>query len=236
MAKQPTKKQGAAIRLRESVEPPMSWVDIGRTMAITPKSARQFYLRGKERLNDDKDENTLERNPGVTAEVLVAQSDPQNESLAAIARDAGVSTHVAKGIIEAASRKMPKPVENLRKVHTARLQDLLDHNSDKILEAISTMPIDTLQAEGVKDLSIAMSVHLEKRALLRKEPTSRIQIEDRRHMNELLGAVQDEILRRGLEVEVNEATQEKQVVDGDLNIYERNKVVDGEIVEGPPHG
>jgi len=232
----PTEKQSRAIELRESLEPSMAWPDVARAMGTTPKQARQFYLRGKKRETHDLGRDRLEINPGVTGEVLVAHSDPLNTTIASIARDAGVSKHVANGIIEAAKRLMPAQVETLRKVHTARLQDLLDHNSDRILEAISTLPMDSLQAEGVKDLSIAMSVHLEKRALLRKEPTQRIQVEDRRHMNELLEAVQDEILRRGLEVEVNEFTQEQAVVDGELNIFERNKVVDGEIVEGPPHG
>ncbi len=128
---------------------------------------------------------------------------------------------------------MPQTVVALKDVRTDQLTKLLDHNSLNILEAIATMTPDSLQGEGIKDLSVAMSLHLEKRALLRKEPTQRIQIEDRRHLNELLQAVHDEMLRRDLTVETDPVTQESRVWDGDLGPFQRNRIEDGAIVERP---
>ena len=229
----PTAKQRQAIELYESTDPPMAVLEIATHMGVKPSQARSFLLRGLDRLGRDLDKERLEKNPGTTAEVIAAAGNPLNQTVAKIAREAGVSEFVAKGIIDAANRTMPAAVDVVKKVTTARLQDLLDHNSQRILEAVSTIPMDNLRTEGVKDLSVAMSLHLEKRALLRKEPTVRIEIDDRRHMKELLAAAINEMKRRDMTFDGDPVTGEHEVHDGELTIYQRNRVEDGEIVERP---
>lgn len=224
-----TKKQARAIELRD--EKLLEWVEIAKILGVKLSAAKQIYARGKGRVPEKLD--AIDRNPGLAADVLGHFTDPLIKNVYESAVKSGCDEMTARSIVKAAFEKIPGAMIELREVRTDQLTRLLDHSSLICLEAIASMDHDTLVGEGVKDLSMAINMLLEKRALLRKEPTQRIEIEDRRHLDAMMVAIMDEAQRRGLSIDVNPATQERVVNDGDLSVRQRNKIQDGEIIESP---
>lgn len=97
-------------------------------------------------------------------------------------------------------------IDRAKQVKTQDLIDLLDTNSHAILSSIDELD---LAEASLKDKAIAAGIMLEKRALLRGEPTQILSYEERKNLTELMPALMQEMERRGMTVELTPAEYEE---------------------------
>ena len=114
-----------------------------------------------------------------------------------------------------------KPTEpgEKRVVRTVEVskQELLEKVSNlsvRLLDSITDADIDRAD---LKAKAISAAIMIDKRQILRGEPTTIIQIEDRRKLHELLPLLKQEMERRSLEIDVTPIDSEPKAVDEDLD-------------------
>jgi len=88
--------------------------------------------------------------------------------------------------------------ETLRNVQTSQLINYLD---DRALKALEYMDDAVFAEANLRDLAVSMGILIEKRQLLRGEPTQILSIEERQNVNELIPQIIHEAKRRGMTID-----------------------------------
>lgn len=157
---------------------------------------------------------TEHRKPEVAAAALEAAADPLSETRkAAIERvneqlkAAGVPDKVSEALVRRLRVKYANGVFAARDLRTNEILEMLGKKIHLVAEFLDEKVVGEASA---RDLMLGMGVMLEKRNLLRGEPTAIISDHERKKLNELAPALLAEIRRRGLTVEgvVTEKTVE----------------------------
>src|SRR3990167_988763 len=97
-----------------------------------------------------------------------------------------------------------------RTLKTGRLLEVLE---DKIARTLDWLDDEVLAKATAKDLAITLGILLEKRALLRGEPTQILAIEERLALNQLIPELVREAKHRGMVIDLN--VEEAIIVPGD---------------------
>jgi len=147
--------------------------------------------------------------PDELEDLLVDGSEPY-KALMTAAKQCGLDEKVTVRMIERIKAEFQPVLGELREVKTQELRKLLD---DRAHRALVHMDDKALEQASAKDLAIIAGIMLEKRALLRGEPTQIVSVDDRQNMQELLPALLQEAQKRGMFVDVIEG--EVTVTPGD---------------------
>lgn len=131
------------------------------------------------------------------AAILAADTDPL-ASVASVARAAGLSDDAAKMLIHNVRQRYAPVERELREVKVGQLVKLLENLA---FDALTGITPEELKHASPKDKAIIAAVAIDKRALLRGEPTTIISVEERKNLGELQQALLSEIRRRNLVVE-----------------------------------
>ena len=150
--------------------------------------------------------NTTEvQNPEVAVAAIEAASDPvsrtQNEAIEKvnqILKDAGVPGRVSQGLIRRMRVKYADVVTVKKCLSTNDILETIDREIDLISSYID----DKVCADSnLRDLGLVKAALIEKRNLLRGEPTTIISDADRKKLSDLLPALIEEGRRRGIIVD-----------------------------------
>lgn len=138
--------------------------------------------------------------PDQLEDLLLEGSDP-HKSLVAAAKQCGFDQEVTQRLLDRLKSQFQPVLGEMRAVKTQEFLKALD---DRAYRALMYMDDLALAKASAKDLAIIVGVMLEKRQLLRGEPTQILSVEDRHSMNELLPALLNEAQKRGMFVDVIE--------------------------------
>lgn len=131
-----------------------------------------------------------------TAQVLHEDADPFT-TMAEVAQGFGLKKTQAQDLVKFIRAKY-QPIS--QELHKVKVGDLVELIEDRALRALSHMDEDKLAASSARDLAVTMGILLEKRQLLRGEPTMIIGMEERMKLNEVVPELIKELSRRGMDV------------------------------------
>lgn len=110
----------------------------------------------------------------------------------------GLPKPVTDGLLKRLRLRFNPVVEKTLKYTTKHFQDQID---EKIGMALHHLDDTVLSAASAKDLAVTIGILIEKRALLRGEPTAILSTEERTNLNVLVTHVMKEAQRRGITVD-----------------------------------
>jgi hypothetical protein len=140
-------------------------------------------------------ENT---NPEAVAAVFDEATEPWIPTFAKIAEEAGVNPGVATAIVKRLSRDHPALMAHTRNVKTKHFLSAIESKLGMALDALTKEKMDEA---GARDLAVVLSILVEKRQLLRGEPTQIMSMAERKHMADILPLLLKEAERRGMTIE-----------------------------------
>jgi hypothetical protein len=170
-------------------------------MSTTKRTSGRKPGKLKEKL--PKRSETEMTSPSSEEEALVtaldACADPY-KSLATVAAEAGIPESAIKRLVDRIKSKFQPVISEMKTVQTSELTRMLD---DRAYRALSYLDDFALSAASAKDLAIVAGIMLEKRQLLRGEPTHILSQTERASMNELGQMLMKELSRRKIDVYEN---------------------------------
>ena len=152
----------------------------------------------RERVFTAKQETNL---PALAPEVEAAVVDQAGERFArvrALAAETGLKPEVLNRLI-ARMRARYQPV--LAEMQEFKTRDILGAMEDRIGRALLYLDDYAMAAASAKDLAVVLGILLEKRQLLRGEPTAILSVEERQGLGELIPRLIAEAQRRGMGVD-----------------------------------
>lgn len=147
---------------------------------------------------NNKPITTEELAPHELADLLEAGAEP-HKALIAAAKQVGLDEKVTKRMLDRVKAEFQPVLSEMRAVKTTEILKMLE---DRAFRALEYMDDYALAKSSAKDLAVIAGIMLEKRALLRGEPTQILSVEDRQSMKELLPALLQEAQKRGMFVDV----------------------------------
>lgn len=170
---------------------------------------RKLGLRKGERGSEGKTAIEL-KNPEKAAAMMDAATDPKYDSLREAMRAAGFPEKAGESFIRRLRMKFAGPTTVARDLQTKELSELVGKKIHLLAEYLD----DKVASEAsARDLAMAMAQLIEKRQLLRGEPTQIISNDDRKKLHELMPALIAEGRRRGaitVDGQITEKTLEPQ--------------------------
>ena len=168
------------------------------------KSVRLCYFHGERFQHTGSTEDVDNRSGGVDAietrdpekgaEALDALTDPFFDNLSQTAKRIGLSNRALCKLKERMEKRY-LPLTNQIKAY--KVNHLLERIDEKIAMSLEYMDEVQFATASLKDNAIAFSILVEKRQLLRGEPTQIFSIEERQNLNDILPALIREAKRRG---------------------------------------
>lgn len=141
-----------------------------------------------------------ETNPERFAAVLDAATEPEAKlaSIRAMFKEFGLPVAASEAVLRRIRQKYFGAVEATRSLKSAEIVDALNNKIDL---ALRYMDDKTMAEASFRDLALGTSAMIEKRQLLRGEPTQIVSDAERAKLHELAPALMAEMRRRGLTVE-----------------------------------
>ncbi len=136
--------------------------------------------------------------PEKHAEALSQLSAPYR-NIEEVAKKVGISPTLARKLAKDLDGEL-QPLK--RAVEDVRLEDLTKQFGTLTRDSIDAITPEKLRKAGAKDLAIIAGIGVQNWQLLRGQPTSRMEIDDRREANELVKLLMKEAARRGIEIDV----------------------------------
>ena len=119
----------------------------------------------------------------------------------AAAKDLGLNGLATRRLVERLVQVKPKDLD-IRNITPKDIEDLL---TEKIVMTLSYMDDITFAKAGLKELSAALGVLIDRRQLMRGEPTQIMSNTDRKSMDELITKVMQVAQKRGLVVDLDKS-------------------------------
>lgn len=135
--------------------------------------------------------------PEKAAAAIVAMTDPYGKVLEAC-RQAGLPDSTAKQLIRRLEVKYHRVVTEVRNLQTKELSDLIGKKLHLMLGYLDDKVVSEASA---RDLAMGIAQLVEKRQLLRGEPTQIVSDHERKKLHELAPLLLEEVKRRGLTLE-----------------------------------
>ena len=146
-------------------------------------------------------EHTEPEDSSVDDEQLVVALDLASEPFATVRKateEAGFDIKVIQRLMDRLKARYQPVLSEMTTVKTAELTKMLE---DRAYRALSYLDDYALAGASGKDLAIIAGIMLEKRQLLRGEPTHILSTTERQNMSELVPLLVREATRRGLTVQ-----------------------------------
>ncbi len=163
----------------------------------------------KEKRRSRKAGRAEDLHPEKAAAVIEAIAHDPDLSIKHLAEVCGLPSTTTEQLINRLHTDYQPVVEGLRQVSTSSIIAKLEHVTDLVLESLDW---NDIKGAPVKDRAILMGIAIEKRQLLRGEPTQILTFEERKKLDELLPAVLREAKRRGMTLDLTPDSVE--VADG----------------------
>jgi len=190
---------------------PLSPKDAADRLGLKPETIARHLRRVKQSLTDpdftaklstsDNSSNkpdVYDDDPERFAEAVVKLSSPA-ATAAQVARDMGMSPRIALKI----GKKLEGELQPLGRVlEDVALIDLLKRFGTMTRDAIDAITPEKLEKACARDLAVIAGIGAQNWQLMRGQPTSRVEIGDRRQMDEVLKLLFKEAERRGVEIDV----------------------------------
>jgi hypothetical protein len=158
---------------------------VRRKLGITAEMAKKLAAEG----------STLEhKKPEQVAALIDGLTDPFKKIKDACDA-AGLPSGVSERLLKRMKAKYQGVTREVRRVKSHEIAHMLE---DKILMMGDYLDDQVVAAASARDLALGMSALIEKRALLRGEPTAIISDHERKKLHELLPALIEEGKRRGI--------------------------------------
>lgn len=129
------------------------------------------------------------------AQALLDLGDPE-ETLEAAARATGLGRSTAQALLRRLRAQHSPLINELRTTNSSELTGILE---DRIWRALQYLDDFNLAKAPARDLAVIVGILLEKRQLLRGEPTHILSTTERANLNELVPLMVKEAQRRGIE-------------------------------------
>jgi predicted transcriptional regulator len=192
--------------LAHAHDPPLLIEDVAERLGIKPKTVERHLALVLKKLEDPDSMREIDTerfdpastHPEETAVAINRLSDPQR-NVAKVARELGLSPEMAKNIAESLDRDL-LPLK--RVIEEVRVEDLTKRFGTLARDAVDAITPEKLAASAARDLAVVAGIATTNYQLLRGLPTSRMEISDRREMNEVMTLIMEEVSRRGFEIDV----------------------------------
>lgn len=178
-------------------------VIMGISKPVYSKTLQAAYkkLGISHRKNGDPNSNSTEiKDPEKFASVLDAATEPEAklESIRKVYREYGLPMAASEALLKRIRQKYFGVVEATRSLKSGEIVDALNHKIDL---ALRYMDDKTMAEASFRDLALGTTAMIEKRQLLRGEPTQIVSDHERAKLHELVPLLIQEAQRRGLTVD-----------------------------------
>jgi DNA-binding Lrp family transcriptional regulator len=203
-----TARQAEVESLRDDQK--LTFAEVAEKLGISVTTANEHYRAAKH-----KRSGALGTNAEAAAKVGVARqienslpvetavklidglTDPFKRITEA-AKDAGLKPEVINGLVRRMKTRYLGVTEQMRAIKT---QDIIHKLDERIGHALNFVDEYVMADANFRDLAMGISVLIEKRQLLKGEPTAIISNLDREKLQALLPMIVKEIHRRGLTID-----------------------------------
>lgn len=204
-------REQEVLRLRD--EERLSFEAIGEALGVSKYRAHEAYRRAQQKAPnlgkpvDRKGDRSVEAtNPGKAAALIDKATDPGDERrVMQLAEACGLPKPTAEGLVKRLRTRYMPVAKGLKSLKTKELQALLD---DRLWRTLHYLDDVVLAQATAKELAIAAGILVDKRQLLRGEPTEILSVDDRRQLHELAAAIYQELEKRRMTVDTTPAPQE----------------------------
>lgn len=167
----------------------------------------------KDRTQRHRNKAIEEIDPEKAGELLALLTEPSEVRLAEIAKSLDLPQQMVARFLEVMRTSCLAFYEQAREVSANEFLPLIDTRAKQLLQFMTP---EKMAKAGIRDQAFAFSVLMEKRQLLRGEPTQILSVDDRRQMSALMPFMLKEAERRGLMADV--VTVEAEEADEPLAI------------------
>jgi hypothetical protein len=197
---------------------PDTAVAVPSTPAGTPLARNYRQARKQGRQVRDADDAAafaeVPLSPAERSAQRVMELDPQNAAdlalrlaanpeTAANLRKAAEAAGLPPRFVAALVQRLERTPQLTRRVEALSNQTLIGVLDAKLEKVLAYLDDTVLTASSARDLAIIFGVLLDKRQLLKGEPTQIVSHQERRALEDLLPAVVDEARRRGIDLTQN---------------------------------
>lgn len=194
-------------RLSHFEDPPLSKDEIAQRAGCKRSTIKRHLATVDRKLADPDSMRSTESgalhrsrsDPKTYAKAVKMMVGPGVRNIAAVARECGLSPEAATKIARELEREL-QPVQ--RAIEDVRVEDLAKQFGTLTRDAITAITQDKLDGANARDLGVLAGIGSQNFQLLRGQPTQRLEINDRREMNELVKMMLEEAKRRGIEIDV----------------------------------
>jgi hypothetical protein len=193
-------------KVYHSQDPPLAKEKVAEILGVKPSTVKTRLARVEQKLKNPnalRSPNTgsphlSRKDPKTYAKAVVELTDPQR-NLAEIGRKLGLGPDAVRQVAKECETYLQPLTREIRDV---RLEEIVRRFGTLTEDAIDAITPEKLQDAGARDLAVIAGIGATNWQLLRGQPTSRMEINDRREMNEVLQLMVAEAKRRGLEIDV----------------------------------
>ena len=136
--------------------------------------------------------------PDEVAELILSWAENPSLNIAAKARACGLNVRTAQSIIKKLETRYQPVAAEVRKLTSDRIVELIEDKIPILMDAITP---EKVKEATLRDAVLGLGVLIDKRQLLRGEPTQIMTYEDRQSLNELLPGLLREAERRGMTID-----------------------------------
>jgi hypothetical protein len=212
--------------------------EAGRRMGIGGYRGRQVYQKAKARRESRVSvaHNATElRNPEGAAIAFDMLTDPFPKTLREIAQESGIPEKTLENLSVRIRSLYSGTSVALREVKASNLVRKIEHSLDTVLDSLTRETVESLQEVPIRDRAVVTGILVDKRQLLRGEPTQIMGTDDRVKMNDLIQSLTKEAARRGMEIDVTpprdgeDAPADAEVVGGSFTGMGRHGYEGGRV-------
>ncbi len=196
----------ATYRLAHSYEPSLDKKDLAGRLGVSVDTVKRRLSQVKKKLEDPNSLRSLDagmpdlsRSDPEKFSAVVNQLSDFKVNVAEVARSVGIAPNTAQTIANLLDSEL-MPLK--RELTDIRLEDLTKRFGTLARDAVDAITPQKLAKSCARDLAIIAGVATDKFQLLRGQPTQRMEIGDRRKMDEVLTAILNEAKRRNIEIDV----------------------------------
>ncbi len=126
---------------------------------------------------------------------MIEAASPIIEEVRKLALEEGIEPQAVRGLVERMNRAGLGIPTDLREASVPQLIKLM---GDRALQLIESVDVNAIADAKLRDKTIAFGILIDKLQLLSGQPTQRLDISDRRKMDELMIMMFKEAKRRGI--------------------------------------
>ena len=162
--------------------------EIATHLEISDNRAYELVAAARRRLGLDTSEE-------IGIQKVIETASPIIEEVRKLALEEGIEPQAVRGFVERMNRAGLGVPTHLREVSVPQLIKLM---GDRALALIESVDINAIADAKLRDKMVAFGILVDKLQLLSGQPTQRLDISDRRKMDELVIVMIAEAKRRGM--------------------------------------